>query len=284
MKTKILLLVVLFAGTSLIFNSCKKESEIEDPVYSTEAAQDNALADNLFNDAQKQIDDTHKKQDASTKSITDSSAYPIITIIPGDSTTQYIWKAIIDFGTDGVQGNDGRIRKGKIEFTTTGRYIDEGTVITGTLIDYSVDNYLIEGTKRVENMGKNANQQTYFNVDVTNGKITDANGAIRTWESHRVRTWVVGENTTGILGIFDDEYDITGSANGITASNKTYTITITEPLRVKVFCKWIQDGNLSLEVSGSPTIYVDYGVGGTSTCDNQAKATISGQDYTFYMH
>ena len=283
MKTNILLLAMAFVGMSVIFNSCKKNEEIEDPVYSTEAAQDNALADNLFNDAQKQIDDTHKKQDASTKSITDSSSYPIITIEAGDST-QYVWKATIDFGTDGVEGSDGRVRKGKIVFTTTGRYIDEGTVITGTLIDYSIDDYLIEGTKTVENMGKNSDQQTYFNVDVINGKITDSNGAIRTWETHRVRTWVEGEATTGLLGIFDDEYDITGSASGVTVSNKAYTITITEPLRVKVFCKWIQDGNLNLVVTGSPTIYVDYGVGGTSVCDNQAKATIDGQEYTFYMH
>ncbi len=283
MKTNILLLAVAFVGMSVFFNSCKKP-EPADPVYSTEAAQDNALADNLFNDAQTQIDDTHKKQDANTKSITDSSSYPIITIVAGDSTTAYIWKATIDFGTDGVTGDDGRVRKGKIEFTTTGRYIDEGTVITGTLINYSVDNYLIEGTKKVENMGKNSDQQTYFNIDVTDGKITDANGVVRTWESHRVRTWVVGENTTGILGIFDDEYDITGSASGVTASNKAYTITVTQPLRVKVFCKWIQDGNLSLEVAGSPTIYVDYGVGAASTCDNQAKATINGEEYFFYMH
>ena len=282
MKKSFLLFAMALIGMSVTFNSCTKD-KVEDPVYSTEAAQDNALADNLFNDAQKQIDDTHKKQDASTKSITDSSAYPIITIEAGDST-QYIWKATIDFGTDGVEGNDGRIRKGKIVFTTTGRYVDEGTVITGTLINYSVDDYLIEGAKRVENMGKNSNQQTYFNIDVTNGKITDSDGNIRIWESHRVRTWVEGENTTGLLGIFDDEYDITGSASGVTASNKAYTITITEPLRVKVFCKWIQDGNLNLEVTGSPTIYVDYGVGGSSACDNQAKATIDGQEYTFYMH
>jgi len=282
MKTNILLLAVTFLGMSVIFNSCKKE-KAEDPVYSTEAAQDNALADNLFNDVQKQISDTHIKQDESTKSITDSSSYPIITIEAGDST-QYVWKATIDFGTDGVEGDDGRIRKGKIVFTTTGRYVNEGTVIIGTLVNYSVDNYLIEGTKRIENMGKNSNQQTYFKIDVNNGKITSSDGSVRTWVTHRIRTWVVGENTTGLLGVIDDEYDITGSASGVTASNKDYTITITEPLRVKVFCKWIQDGNLSLEITDSPTINVDYGVGGTSVCDNQAKATINGQEYTFYMH
>ncbi len=210
-------------------------------------------------------------------------SFPIITIEVGDSTL-YVWKATIDFGTDGVKGNDGRIRKGKIVFTTTGRYINEGTIITGTLINYSIDSYTIEGTKIVENMGKNTDQQTYFNVDVTDGKITNSDGTIRTWETHRVRTWVVGETTTGILGIFDDEYDITGIASGVTASNKVYTITITEPLRVKVFCKWIQDGNLNIELTDSPTIYVNYGVGGSGVCDNQAKAVINDKGYTFYMH
>ncbi len=62
MKIYILLLVVTFIGISVLFNSCKKKEEINDPVYSTEAAQDNALADNLFNDIQKQIDDIHKNK------------------------------------------------------------------------------------------------------------------------------------------------------------------------------------------------------------------------------
>lgn len=285
MKTKILLFAVALVGMTVIFNSCKK-NDVEDPVYSTEAAQDNALAENLFGDAIKQVENTHKEQDETSKysTVVDSTTYPIITITPGDSTSDYIWMATIDFGTDGVVGNDGRTRKGKIIFTTTGRYINAGTVITSNLDNYSVDGYLIEGHKRLENMGKNSDNQTYFNFDITDGKITDPDGAIRMWESHRVRTWVVGESSQGLLGIFDDEYDITGSASGVTASNKSYTITITQPLRVKVFCKWIQDGNLTLAVSGSPTIYVDYGVGSTSSCDNQALATIDGQDYTFYMH
>jgi len=283
MKTKILFFAVAFVGMSMIFNSCKKKEEIEDPVYSTEAAQDNALADNLFGDALKQVEDAHLKQDESTKNITDSTTYPIITIEAGDSI-EYVWKATIDFGTTGVVGNDGRTRKGKIIFTTTGKYRTVGTVITATVEDYSIDDYLIEGHKKVENMGTNQDGHLYYNIDITNGKITDPDGAIRTWESHRVRTWVVGESTVGWLGWLDDEYDITGSASGVTRSNKSYTITVTEALRVKILCKWIQDGNLNIAVSGTPTIYVDYGVGGTSTCDNQALATIDGQDYTFYMH
>ncbi len=282
MKTKILFLSLALVGLVFAFNSCKKTAE--DPVYNTEAAQDNALADNLFGDAQKQVEDVHLKQDDGAKFITDSTVYPIITIVPGDSSSSYIWKATVDFGTAGVTGSDGRVRKGQIEFTTTGLFRTQGTVVTATLINYSIDSYLIEGSKRIENMGLNNDGHQYYNVDVTNGKITDANGSIRTWASHRVHTWVVGETTVGLLGWLDDEYDIEGSANGVTVSGNAYTINITEPLRVKILCKWIQDGNLTLTVNGTPTIYVDYGVGSTSSCDNQAKATIDGQEYIFYMH
>lgn len=283
MKTKVLFFSIAVIGMVFIFNSCKKKEEVKDPIYSTEAAQDNALADNLFGDALKQVEDAHLQKDGSTKSITDSSAYPIITIEAGDSTV-FVWKATVDFGTVGVVGNDGRTRKGKIVFTTTGKYRTVGTIITATVENYSVDDYLIEGNKKVENMGENADGHLYYNIDITNGKITDPNGAIRTWESHRVRTWVVGESTIGWFGWLDDEYDITGSATGVTVSNKAYTITITEPLRVKILCRWIQDGNITISVEDSPTVLVDYGVGASSTCDNQALATIDGNEYTFYMH
>ena len=131
-------------------------------------------------------------------------------------------------------------------------------------------------------MGRNADGDLFYKVEVLNGIITSTtDGSVRTWQTTRYNTWVEGEGT---IIWWDDQYDVSGSASGVTNSGNNYSINITEDLRVKIGCKWIQDGNLTISVVDVPTIYVDYGVGSTPLCDNEAIATIDGQDYTFLMN
>ena len=279
MKIKLFILFALSLG--IIFTSCKKDNPQENLSYSIEAAEDNSLSSALFTDALKQIEDVHLQQDGDTKSSFDTSC-AIVTITQGTENDDYIWKAKIDFGTTGCEYNE-RTRKGILYFTTTGRYRDSATVVKAWTDNYYVDDYKVEGTKTVTNMGRNADGDLYYKIEVNDGVITSTiDGSVRTWQTTRFNTWVAGENT--ILNWWDDEYDVSGSATGVTHSGKNYSINITEDLRVKILCKWIQDGNLEISVQDIPTIYVDYGVGTLTPCDNQAKATINGQDYTFYMN
>jgi len=279
MKARLLILLGLSFG--VVITSCNKDDSKDDLSYSIEAAEDNSLSSALFTDALKQIEEIHLQQDEDNKMILDTSC-AIITVTQADSSDDYIWKAKIDFGTTGCEYN-GRTRKGVLYFTTTGRYRDSATVVKAWTDNYYVDDYKLEGTKTVTNMGRNGDGDLYYKVEVNNGVITSTvDGSVRTWQTTRFNTWVAGESTT--LNWWDDEYDVSGSATGVTHSGKNYSINITENLRVKILCKWIQDGNLEINVQDIPTIYVDYGVGSLTPCDNQAKATISGQDYTFYMN
>jgi hypothetical protein len=232
-------LFIIMAIVSIIISSCKKKDETENVSYSIEAAEDNSLSSTLFSDVTKQVEDVHLNQDGANKSYLDSSC-AVITITHGDSASNFLWKADIDFGSNGCEYN-GRTRRGIIHFTTTGAYRDSGTVIHVSLENYYVDDYHIEGTKTITNMGRNADGNIYYKIEVANASITAPDGSVRTWEATRFRTWVAGENT--VLNWLDDEYDITGSSSGVTRSGKTYSINITEALRVKILCKWIQDGN-----------------------------------------
>ena len=181
----------------------------------------------------------------------------------------------VDYGNTNCDCNDGKQRRGKIVTTFTGQYIAQGTVITHTPIDYYVNDIKIEGTKTVENMGLNTNNQPYFNVNV-NGLATLTSGETLTYSSTRVRTWVSGFNT--LLYRFDDEYDITGNAEGSFSSGGGFTSQTTNPIHVKVGCGFPVSGTIDLQPQNKPLRIVDYGSG---TCDFTFTVTVNGVTYTF---
>ncbi len=247
------------------------------------AATDNAISNNMFDDVYKQGTMGTRKMDDSLsgkKSTFDmASACATITITPFDLVT---WPktVIVDFGNTNCLCNDGYYRRGRIVMTVTTWFRDSGCVVTVTPENYYVNDHKIEGQKVITNNGRNSQQHLVYSVVVTNGKVTDPNGTTyRTWNSSRIHEWISGENT--IFNPWDDEYSITGTANGVTRTGASYTITITEALNVYTGCIWIRSGKLTLNVQGNPPVYVNYG--DTPNCDSLAVVTINGVNYTINM-
>jgi hypothetical protein len=268
------ILSLLFAGGLILFasQSCRKDSGNDVIDSDTIAAEDNATAEDIFNDVFALMDETARDQPAlRTGGFRASCAQ--ITV---DSTSNP--KVLtLDFGT-GCTGNDGRTRSGKIIITFTGRYRDAGTVITHTFDNYYVNGNKVEGTKIVTNMGTNSAGHMYYKIEVKDAKITTANGVI-TWQSLREREWTAGENTASIL---DDEYNITGSASGTNRNGTHYTIQIDDldPLHVKIGCRWIVSGKVSITPDGKSARTVNYGNG---DCDNDATVLINGRSYAIKL-
>jgi len=265
-------LIFLFA----LNNSCRKEKKEDTTKEFQEASKDIAISENFFNDLKKQAIYYLKKAEDSLKigsfifdSITEC---PTITIFPFNSTT---WPKtiIIDFGNTNCMCNDGRFRRGKINITATGFYRDSGTVITIIPEDYYVNNYKIEGNKVITNLGRNQEGNLKYSI-ITEGKITFTDGTSRKWNSQRFNLWLSGENT---FNPFDDEYEVTGTANGITRNNKNFSLTIVNPLNIYTGCKWIRSGSVSLFIENYNPIYVNYG--NEKICDNQIIVTINNQNY-----
>lgn len=181
----------------------------------------------------------------------------------------------VDFGSSNCTCADGRVRRGKIISTFTGRYRDQGTVITHTFDNYFVDDNQVLGTKVVTNIGNYT-----YSVDVNGSIVLANNGGTITWTSARTRTWKQGYNTF-LLG--DDVYEVTGTAQGTNASGKNFEITITEPLvrKLQLGCarNFVQ-GTLEIEVDGGRTRTLDYGDG---TCDNIGELTIRNRTYTITL-
>lgn len=266
--------MLLMAGTVSILG-CKKDQSNVTTDTDTTAAEDQSTAEVMYNDAYNVVDEAAK--DNGMGKVNDANAIMAgCTVVTTDTMSGTTRKMTIDFGT-GCTGNDGRTRAGKILVSMTGRYRAQGTVITITFDGYSVNGNKIEGTKTITNMGKNSNGNPYFEIKVTGGKITTSDNKVITWQSDRVREWTKGYST---LTPLDDEYSITGSASGTNRNGVNYSADITKALQVKIGCRWIESGTISVTPSGKATRVIDYGNG---DCDDSATVTINNKTYNITL-
>jgi hypothetical protein len=276
MKTFKLLAFCLIVATStgILLSSCKKKEETKTNSY--RSAQDNSTAEATFNRSYTQISKAALK--IGSKSTNDTIVGCPTLYISGTWPNKTL---ILDYG-DSCVGDDGIIRSGKIISHITGLYVDSNSVVSSTFDNfYETINgvsHQIQGTQVITNLGHNAAGHPHFSVVVSNASVTYTDGTIQ-WNSQRENEWIAGYNT--YMNPFDDEYYVTGTANGTDISGAAFTVNITSPLLTK-FCtslwSWIvASGTLEIVNSGYPTITVDYGTG---SCDWLIYVTINGTTYT----
>lgn len=247
----------LFPVMALALVACRKETSPTPIDRDYTSGLDNIRAEFYFNDALTQ----------SELALKDGSV-PCAVGVTLDLDAQPA-TLLIDFGTENCMGADGLSRRGRLFATFTGPYGEAGTVITITPQDYHVNDHLVQGTKVVTNAGPNADEDTYFTVDV-NGTLTAPDGSWTSTHSYqRRRTWIDGEGT---ITPFDDVYLITGGGSGVNRNGLAFTVSITTPLRVEIGCLWIVSGVQNITPQGLSTRTIDFGNG----CDNQVTVTVNG--------
>ncbi len=294
-------LATRFAALTLIlgisFGSCKKAADDFSYLADGESVVDHADTETEFDDVDASSQSSMSERGvftASGQAITRTGC-PTVTLT---ATAPTVGSIVIDFGT-GCRGRDGRIRKGIINVTYTGRYMDAGSVITMIPSNYFVSSKLdstkfnkLEGTRRVTNItGATGNPK--HRIEIIGGKRTSSTGDVFQWEANRIREWSIGSATP--LDAYDDEFTITnGNTNGtagsgITRKNVAFTVTIspTKPVVIKTLC--FLQGFLK-PVSGVVTFAstdasrtIDYGVG---ACDRQITVTFekNGRSYTVIVN
>ncbi len=269
MKTiRISSIFILFAVFTFIFTSCEKDqiTNTEDAITTTEEA---SAAEGMFEDAFDQAE-MYENNDA-TKSATEGYCIPTIEIAyPEDRP--YPRVVTIDFGTDGCEGRNGAIRKGVIIVTVTGFFLETGSKRIITFDGFSVNDYQVEGTKTVTNMGQNEAGNWVRKIEVE-GSVTTPEDKVITRISTGEIEWVEGASTP--FYFWDDVFSITGTASGVNSKGVAYQSEITSPLIKARNCRWIQEGILTI-VSGENTVIIDYGDG--TKCDNVATATVNGEE------
>jgi hypothetical protein len=261
MKIKFLILIL---ALSVLATSCRKDKR---DTLGSSISTDNNTAENLFSDMFKVVDEVSMN----TQGIREDILGCVDTVIV--DTTSNPKTVLIDFGDNNCTSNDGRVRKGKLHITYTGRYREIGTLITITPENYTVNDHRIEGQKTIENLGLNSNNQLHFAI-TANGTVTaPGNAWTISWNANRTRTWVEGQSTTTI---WDDVYEISGGGSGVNRNGVSYSSTITQPLRAELGCAWLVSGKITIEPEDYATRYIDFGDG---TCDSGFTVTVNGQEY-----
>lgn len=297
-STVTLMLVFAFLGGLFFTTSSCKKARLN---KATTTDEDNALAESSFDEvdrsasyvavkeegvkqrsAEPEFDPLgnecytvlHLGKNNDTLAYRSASGYSIYDSAKISNTTYFPRTIIIDFGT-GCKGNDERTRKGKIKIYITGKFWSVGTIITYTTENYYVNDYRIEGTRKVTHSAAEV-----WDIVVTGGKITDPDGKMVSWESTRTRTRIAGSGTP--INIFDDVYTITGNASGTNREGRNFTVTITTALQLK-FCSYIAEivkGVIKIQPEDLKPRTVDFGDG---TCDNEGTVTVGNKTKTFKL-
>ncbi|HEX2616723.1 MAG TPA: hypothetical protein VHL57_04220 [Flavobacteriales bacterium] len=261
----------LWAALALLsLAACKKDKDDDNDTPAAldyVAATDNAKAEDYFNDMLQQVDAA--AADNGLRDL-DEACDPTVTI----DTVAMPHTMLIDFGNTDCTAANGRTRRGQLAVTFTGRYRDQGTVITITPQNYYVSGNHVEGTKTVTNMGFDGDHHPYFNVTV-DGTVTAGDGSWHaSHHAQRVRTWTGGYDTPTPL---DDTYAITGSGNGTNRNGVNYTVQITNALHVAVGCPFILQGTVQITPQDHAVRTIDYGNG---ACDGTFTVTVNDHSYT----
>ena len=275
---------------AMMIGGCKKRDD-----QNFQASTNNAEATIIFDDINNVLDeaasgesDLNKVEEGTWNLQTASCA--IVTLSPlGPNFPKVL---TIDFGT-GCSSVDGRYRKGQIIATFSGPYRSEGDTINVELENYEVDDYAVDGSKTIINLGNNPEGNPEYSVEVENVTITNDDG-VATWESSRTRTWSEGSQTgwftpdttqpngiMGLNGILDDVYHITGNGSGTTRAGIAYDINIVEALEVQVGCRWVKAGILTIAPENLNERTINYGNG---ACDGAATIEVNGNTYNFTMN
>jgi hypothetical protein len=274
MNTKIFMMIT--ALTVLSFSSCKKDSSNSGVIdqASLNLADDDAVTDVVYEDVFSTADNATIILDQMGKSVDSrsftvvSDSCPAITITRPTAT---LWPktVTVDYGTSCTGIND-NVRSGKIVIEVTGPRLQVGSKRTITFVNYFFNGIQVEGTKVLENMGYNNNQNLVISVKLTDGKLTLPDGKTIERTIDHKREWTAGLLTKNI---WDDECLITGTSAGKNIDGIAYTNTIMTALHWTRACRFIVSGVLNIQREGKDPVQLDYGNG---DCDAKAVVTKNG--------
>ena len=252
----------------LLMFSCKDKNILTTPEQaSTQAAQDYLLVENSFLELGRVIEEGFLANGIN------KSSCPSYSLMNTD--TSNIDTLLIDFGNNNCLYN-GKLRRGKIIITYTGKYRDSLSVMRTSFDNYFVNENLIQGIKKITNEGRNNDGNMWFSISIDSASIITNNGAIN-WNSNNTREWIEGSETP--LDFTDDKYLITGNSNGNGVNGNNFD-TNSENLLLDFNCWPISCILTSGETTIIPESYsdriIDYGDG---DCDCEYTISIDNTTY-----
>ncbi|MDX1407657.1 MAG: hypothetical protein R3330_05970, partial [Saprospiraceae bacterium] len=241
---------------AITLSSCDQENNITPQDYSVTSAED-------FSSLEYLVDDTEDLIDATMETKDPTGDCPEITF--RNPRGEFPNVVTIDFG-DGCEGPRGHVRSGKIIIEQSAPMNEPSATRTVTFEEFSVDNVQIEGSKVLTNTGYDNDGNVTF-TRYAEVVLTFPGGATASWTASHVKTQIAGADTDDV---FDDVFEITGSAEGINRIGTAFTIAIVEPLVKSRDCRWVESGLVDMTAegpNGQRTRTVDFGYE-NGECDN----------------
>ncbi|MEM1134330.1 MAG: hypothetical protein AAGI07_00725 [Bacteroidota bacterium] len=186
------------------------------------------------------------------------------------------FEVIIDYG-EGCEGPDGKIRSGKISFSTNGQEEEDLFEFTLTYDNLFVNGNLINGSITSSGFTQNSDGNYQYTITASNISVKfDEDDSTLSYSGTHTYEWIKGFESEDPFAV---EYRITGSTSGTTRRGVQYSSEITTPYIVKTVC--YAEGNFypttgvsSVTPVGSPNFSVDFGSG---TCDKKATIEIGSE-------
>ncbi|WP_203258865.1 hypothetical protein [Hyunsoonleella ulvae] len=258
---------------AIFLMNCEEEENLRnaDPDVAIEALTEYAIVSKIYQDVGNNSGDAileSENSSTTSKTINSKNDEPIITVEPLDFTT-FPKTITIDYQS-GVLCKDGITRKGIATIVSSNWYGETGSTHVTTFNNYYHNEFKVEGTHSVKNLGKNSDDNLEFSVVIENGKVTASNGASINYTENSTRTWIAGADTR--LNIWDDEYLLDGTQSGVSSKDVEYMLTVEEPLHFVLLPRSIKSGILDVDVASIQDIKLNYG-------DN--TITILGKTYPF---
>lgn len=180
---------------------------------------------------------------------------------------------IVDFGSEGCEGPDGKIRKGKIIISVSGSVHLAGSSASISLAGFSVDGVTVDGNWTITIDAFALGSMT-FETKLTNGKVTWPNGASATREASR--TYLI---TYELEHLDDVTVSVEGTASGTTTTGLKYASVVSDPLVFKTACAVSQSARIpvqgTIEITSDKTgfakVIVNFGNG---DCDETFIVTV----------
>lgn len=189
-------------------------------------------------------------------------------------TTVFPNQLTVEFG-NGCTLNDGSPVTGVITGTYTSSQFGS---VPGSQAVLNFDSFYINGNHilgviTLQNKGTNANSNMTFDVSMTNGNLIFGSDGRMIKQNVQ---WLFELITSGTNVISDDQFSITGTANGVTSNGDAYTDSIVSPLVISRDPNCVREfikGVTLAHIANNPDLQIDYGSG---TCDTRADATQGG--------
>jgi hypothetical protein len=258
---KSFLTVALFSAFAVAFYSCNDDDDSGNNLPSDdEALLRTAAALDYINDSDFQIGNETIAENPSNR-LAETCA---TLTISGDT---YPMTFTLDFGVAGCTTN-GIYRTGVLTFTLSGPLLENGSILTVTRDNYSVNGFDVEGTVIYTNNTPDGGDPEWTRT-IVSGQITTPGGQVYTHSGTRVVRQTEG---IGDLIYSNNVYEvISGNHTIAREGGNSLTATVQETLVKRANCSNISQGVLSLQgetLDGE----LDYGDG---NCDNLGVYTHS---------